>query len=193
MPRPNRAKPANPYDYLAEVPPFTVNSNDIMEGGPIDGRFIADANFGLDGENISPHLSWSGFPEETQSFVITCFDPDAPTGSGFWHWVLVDVPGDVIELATGVASGDVSGLPTGAFHARNDTGNTCYTGPFPPPGHGPHRYLFAVHALSVANLGVDAATSGAVVGFSMADVTLARGVLTGIYSVEDSAEDSAEI
>ena len=183
MPAPNRATPPNPYDYLAEVPSYAVTSNDLIAGGAIDKRFIADANFGLDGENTSPHLAWSGFPAETKSFAVTCFDPDAPTGSGFWHWVLIDVPATVTELATGAASGDLAGLPAGAIHVGNDTTSTCYTGPFPPSGHGPHRYVFAVHALSVEKLGLDASARPAVVGFTMADLTLARGVLTATYEI----------
>lgn len=183
MPRPNRATPPIPYDYLAEVPAFEVTSTDLTAGAPIDRRFVADANFGLDGDNVSPHLAWSGFPDDTQSFAVTCFDPDAPTGSGFWHWVLLDVPVSVTELATGAASGDGSGVPDGAMHLGNDTTTPAYTGPFPPPGHGPHRYVFAVHALSVASLGLDASTRPAVAGFTMADLTLARAVLTATYEV----------
>ena len=183
MPAPNRSRPPSPYEYLAEVPALSVSSSDLTEGGTILERFVADESFGLHGGNVSPNLQWSGFPEETKSFAVTCFDPDAPTGSGFWHWVLFDIPGSVTELATGAASGDAAGIPDGAIHARNDTGNRCYTGPFPPPGHGPHRYLFAVHALSVDTLGLDASVAPAVVGFTMADPTLARGVLTGLYEV----------
>ena len=178
MPAPNRATPPNPYDYLAEVPAFNVTSNDMADGQPIPLRFVADANFGMGGENVSPHLEWDGFPAATQSFAVTCFDPDAPTGSGFWHWVLFDVPAGVTELATGAASGDAAGIPPGATHARNDTGNQLYTGPFPPAGHGPHRYLFAVHALGAAQLGVDATATPAVVGFTMSNCTLGRAVLT---------------
>lgn len=178
MPAPNRATPPSPYDYLAEVPAFTVTSDDLTDGQPIPLRFVADANFGLSGANVSPHLRWEGFPAETQSFAVTCFDPDAPTGSGFWHWVLIDVPAEVTELATGAASGDTEGIPAGAVHVGNDTGNRCYTGPFPPAGHGPHRYLFAVHALGTAQLGVDAGASPAVVGFTMSNSILARAVLT---------------
>lgn len=183
MPPKNRATPPSPYDYLASVPAFEVTSTDIADGGPIDRRFVADAAFGLDGDNLSPQLAWSGEPEGTESFAVTCYDPDAPTGSGFWHWVLYDIPASVHELATGAASGDLTGLPTGATHGPNDTGNTRYTGPFPPAGHGPHRYLFAVHALGIDSLGLDPSASPAVVGFTMSDAVLARAVLTGIYEI----------
>lgn len=183
MPAKNRIVPPNPYDVLAAVPSLTVTSSDLADGQAIDERFVADAAFGLTGDNVSPNLQWSGFPAATQSFAVTCYDPDAPTGSGFWHWVLFDLPGDITELATGAASGDCSGIPASAIHGRNDTGNALYTGPFPPAGHGPHRYLFAVHALSVPSLGLDASASPAVVGFTMADRTLARGVLQATYEV----------
>lgn len=178
MPAPNRATPPSPYDYLAAVPSFGVTSQDLTDGHPIPLRHVADANFGLKGENVSPHLAWSGFPAETQSFAVTCYDPDAPTGSGFWHWVLFDIPAAVTELATGAASGDLAGVPVGAIHGRNDTGNRLYTGPFPPAGHGPHRYLFAVHALGQPSLGLDDSVAPAVVGFTMSNCVLARAVLT---------------
>ncbi|MEI2640304.1 MAG: YbhB/YbcL family Raf kinase inhibitor-like protein [Microthrixaceae bacterium] len=180
---PNRATPPSPYDYLAAVPSFTVTSTDITDGKAIDRRFVADANFGLDGDNVSPQLHWEGFPAETRSFAVTCFDPDAPTGSGFWHWVLFDIPAGVNELATGAASGDLTGVPAGAIHARNDTGNALYVGPFPPAGHGPHRYVFAVHALDVEQLGPDASAPPAVIGFNASAHVLARAVLTATFEV----------
>lgn len=183
MPAPNRSLPPIPYDYLAEVPSFSVTSGDITAGQPIDRRFVADANFGLDGGNLSPNLRWEGFPAETKSFAVTCFDPDAPTGSGFWHWVLFDIPASVTELATGAGSGDLAGLPAGAVHARNDTGNACYVGPFPPAGHGPHRYVFAVHALDADKLGVDGSVPPAVVGFNLSGHVLARAVLTATFEI----------
>lgn len=178
MPEKNRATPPSPYDYLAAVPSFAVISTDLVDGAPIPSRFVADAGFGLTGGNVSPNLAWSGAPESTRSYAVTCFDPDAPTGSGFWHWVLFDIPASVTELATGAATGDCADTPAGAIHPRNDTGNHCYTGPFPPAGHGPHRYLFAVHALDTDTLGPDADASPAVVGFMMSNHVLARAVLT---------------
>lgn len=183
MPERNRSRPPIPYDYLAEVPAFTLTSGDIADGAPIDKRFVADSGFGLDGGNLSPQLSWEGFPEGTGSFAITCFDPDAPTGSGFWHWVLFDIPASVTELPTGAASGDMAGLPAGATHARNDTGNACYVGPFPPAGHGPHRYAYAVHALDVDKLGIDGSVPPAVVGFNLSAHVLARAVLVATFEV----------
>ena len=171
-----------PYEHLPEVPSFTLESDDVADGQPIADTHTADARFGRAGANVSPGLRWSGAPEGTKSFVVTVFDPDVPTGSGFWHWVLVDVPGDVTELPAGAGAGE--GLPAGAFHVRNDAGTTEYVGPFPPPGHGPHRYAIAVHALDVDALGVDDTASPAYVGFNVWQHTLGRAVIVPTYAYD---------
>jgi Raf kinase inhibitor-like YbhB/YbcL family protein len=162
----------NPYDLLPQVPSFTVTSTDVTDGAPLEDDQVADKG------NTSPQLSWTGAPEGTQSYVVTCFDPDAPTPSGFWHWLLVDVPGDVTELATGAAAGD---LPGKAFHVRNDTGEKAFTGAAPPEGDQVHRYFFVVHAVGEPTLGVDSDASPAAVSFNLAFKTLGRAILHGTY------------
>lgn len=180
--RKNRATPPNPYDYLAEVPSFTVTSDDVADGAPIDERHVASPDYGMSGENLSPHLRWEGFPAETKSFAVTCFDPDAPTGSGFWHWVLFDVPASVTELPRAVTI-DGTGPLAGAIEARNDAGGPGYVGCFPPAGHGPHRYVFAVHALGTDSLGIDSSASPAYVGFNCSGNVLARGLIVPTYEL----------
>jgi len=174
------ARAPMPYDYLPPVPALKLTSDDIADGKPLPNPCVADI-MGCTGDNQSPHLRWSGAPADTKSFAVTCFDPDAPTGSGFWHWVLFDIPAAVTELPRGVGSGDMAGLPAGAIHARNDTGAPGYVGSAPPPGHGEHRYVFAVHALGVPTLGLDANATPAYVGFNLTFNTLARGVIVSVF------------
>jgi Raf kinase inhibitor-like YbhB/YbcL family protein len=162
----------NPYDLLPALPSFTLTSADVH-----DGAALKDDQVAAEG-NTSPQLSWSGFPEGTKSFVVTCFDPDAPTPSGFWHWVLVDVPADVTSLEAGAASGE---LPGKSFHCRNDGGEKGFMGAAPPQGDQVHRYYFAVHAVDEDSLGVDSDASPAVVSFNLAFKSLARAVIHGTY------------
>ncbi len=170
----------DPYDLLPPVASFTVTSSDVSDGQQIDRQFVA----GLDapgGDNRSPALTWSGFPDDTKSFVVTCFDPDAPTPSGFWHWVMVDIPGSATELATGAGNSGAA-LPAGAFHVANDVGTAGYDGPSPPQGDQVHRYYFVVHAVDVESLGVTPEVSPAVVSFNLAFHTLARALLAPVFS-----------
>ncbi|MDH3295221.1 MAG: YbhB/YbcL family Raf kinase inhibitor-like protein [Acidimicrobiia bacterium] len=174
------ARPPIPYEFLPEAGAFTVTSTDVADGEMLAMRHVSGI-FGAGGEDVSPQLSWSGFPEETKSFAVTCFDPDAPTGSGFWHWAVFNIPASVTELATNAGAQDGSGLPAGSGQLRNDGGLPGYLGSAPPEGHGPHRYIFAVHALSVESLPVDEGVSNAILGFNMFGNTLARAVITPIY------------
>jgi Raf kinase inhibitor-like YbhB/YbcL family protein len=162
--------------------PLTLSSDSFKEGEflGIDHVMSADFGFGCDGGNKSPHLRWSGAPEGTRSFALTCFDPDAPTGSGFWHWLVVNIPSNVAELPLGAGT-DGGTLPAGALQTRTDVGKPGYAGPCPPPGHGPHHYVFTLFAVSAEQLPVTADTSAAVVGFNLHFATLEKATLTGQY------------
>jgi len=173
-----RPPAVNPYDYLPPVPRFSVTSTDISEGGAVP---LVHAHSMVGGGNESPTLSWAGFPSETKSFVVTCFDPDAPTPSGFWHWVVVDLPTTVTSLSRGAGDSDAT-LP-GGFPVRTDFGTASYGGCAPPAGDGPHRYYFVVHALDVEVLGVDGSASPALVSFNLAFHTLARAILVATFEL----------
>jgi Raf kinase inhibitor-like YbhB/YbcL family protein len=176
---PTLVRPAapDPYDLLPAVGSFSLTSDDIADGRPLGAIHVHPS---ADGENQSPQLRWSGHPAETRGFVVTCFDPDAPTGSGFWHWVLVGVPASVAELPRGAGGSDAP-LPPGAFHVRNDYGTLDYGGAAPPPGDRPHRYIFAVHAVDTDDLGLEPTVSPAVVGFTLTFHTIARATLRATY------------
>lgn len=175
-----RPQSPNPYDLLPAVPGFVLESHDLTEGGELPNPHVSAWN-GAGGDDVSPHLHWSGFPEETAGFAVTCFDPDAPTGSGFWHWAVANLPRSVTELPQG--AGDPSGnkMPDGAVQLRNDGGQPGYMGAAPPKGDRPHRYIFAVHALGAAKLAVGPDAAPAILGFNITFNVLARATLTAIY------------
>ncbi len=165
---------SSPYDVIGKVASFNLTSSDITDGEPISQPQLS-GRMGAGGGDVSPQLSWSGFPAETKSFAVTMFDPDAPTASGFWHWVLANIPVTVTSLTTGAAS---DALPDGAIQLRNDNDQAGFLGAGPPPGHGPHRYVVGVHALDVERIDLDEDSSPASLGFNMFGHTLARAELT---------------
>lgn len=164
----------DPYELLPQVPSFTVTSDDVTDGEPLRKAQIAD------GGNTSPQLSWSGAPEGTRSFTVTCFDPDAPTPSGFWHWALVDLPPDTTHLDAG-AGGEGGRLPGNAFMLKNDGGFASFMGAAPPPNDQVHRYYFVVHAVTEDTLGITEDASPAVMSFNLAFKTAGRAIIRGTY------------
>ncbi len=161
---------------------FILTSNSFKDGDYLGADHILseDFGFGCAGGNTSPHLAWTEPPAGTGSFALTCFDPDAPTGSGFWHWLVVNIPADLRELAAGAGSAG-GALPAGALQTRTDFGQPGYGGPCPPAGDHPHRYLFTIHAVNAAELPVAADTSAAVIGFQLNFNSLAKASLMGLY------------
>ena len=161
---------------------FLVTSDSFKDGDYLPNDFVlsADYGFGCAGGNRSPHLKWSGEPPGTRSFAVTLYDPDAPTGSGFWHWLVVNIPTHVTELAEGVGNPGGS-LPPGVLQTRTDYGAAGYGGPCPPAGHHPNRYLFTVFAVKTVRLDVNAESSGAVVGYNLYFNTLAKAAIMGLY------------
>lgn len=165
-----------PYDQIAEVPSFELSSTDVTDGEQLPTPQVSGI-FGAGGSDTSPQLRWSGFPTGTKSFAVTVYDPSAPTGAGFWHWAVVDIPASVTSLESGAGDDDGKALPPGAFQLKNDASLARYLGAAPPAGHGKHEYFIAVHALDVDTLGIDAGATPAFLGFNMSGHTLARAVI----------------
>jgi Raf kinase inhibitor-like YbhB/YbcL family protein len=169
-----------PYEFLPPVPSFALTSTDVIAGGVLNREQVSGV-MGAGGRDISPQLQWSGFPDATRSFAVTVFDPDAPTGSGFWHWAVCDIPTSVTELPSGAGTPNSASLPDAAVTVRNDAGFAGYLGAAPPEGLGPHRYVFAVHAIDVESLEVARDATPAVLGFNVTFHTLARAFLIATY------------
>ncbi|BBY97746.1 YbhB/YbcL family Raf kinase inhibitor-like protein [Mycolicibacterium fallax] len=172
------AFPYDPYEFLPALPSFTLTSESITDGAPLALPQVSGI-FGAGGQDVSPQLSWSGFPEQTRSFAVTVYDPDAPTASGFWHWAVANLPATVTDLPAGV--GDGSLLPGDALTLANDAGLRRYLGAAPPAGHGVHRYIVAVHAVGVERLDIPADATPAFLGFNLFGNAIARALLHGTY------------
>lgn len=171
----------NPYDELPDVPSFEVTSDDVSHDETLATPHVS-GKMGAGGEDVSPHLSWTGAPEGTQSYAVTVYDPDAPTASGFWHWAAFNIPADVTELASG-ASG--TAMPEGAVELNNDARMPGYIGAAPPGGHGPHHYWTVVHAVDVPSLDIPAEATPAFLGFNLFSHTLARATIVPVYEVSE--------
>jgi Raf kinase inhibitor-like YbhB/YbcL family protein len=170
----------NPYESLPPAASFSLTSSDLREGQKLATPQVSGI-FGAGGQDRSPQLSWSGFPVETKSFVVTMCDPEAPTVSGFWHWAVVDIPGNVTDLPTGAGDESGAGLPPGAFQLPNDARTKRYVGAGPPKGHGRHRYIFAILALDIERVDIDTEATPAWLMFNLLDCTVGRAFLEGWY------------
>lgn len=165
--------------WASQAAEFRLTSTDIAEGRPMASQQVFKG-FGCEGGNVSPQLAWSGAPAGTKSFAITAYDPDAPSGSGWWHWTIVNIPASTTVLPSG--AGSTGGkLPPGAIQGRTDFGQTGFSGACPPVGDKPHRYQFTVWALKVDKLPIDENSSGALVGFMLNANALAKTKLTATY------------
>ena len=154
-------------------------SKDLTDGGVMPAAHVYNS-FGHSGENRSPQFSWTGVPVGTQCFVLTCFDPDAPTGSGWWHWVVSNIPSTATEIPANASL--TPAMPAGCIESRTDYGTPGYGGAAPPPGP-PHRYIFTLYALRIPRIDVTPDTSAAVVGFNCHFNTIEKATLTVTYGV----------
>jgi Raf kinase inhibitor-like YbhB/YbcL family protein len=169
----------NPYEDLPQVASFELRSNDVADGQTLNNPQVSGV-FGTGGDDVSPHLAWSGAPDGTQSYAVTVYDPDAPTAAGFWHWAAFNIPADVTELASNASA---TGMPAGAVQLRNDGATVGYVGAAPPAGHGLHHYWVVVHAVDVPSLDVPADGSCSFLGFNLFFHTLGRAMLVPVYEV----------
>jgi Raf kinase inhibitor-like YbhB/YbcL family protein len=175
----------DPFARLPEVPSFRVTSSTVSDGSAFSPAQMSGL-FGVPGgEDVSPQLSWEGAPEGTAGYAVTMYDPDAPTMSGFWHWVLADIPASVTSLDENAGLPDGPALPSGSFQLRNDAGQPRFIGAAPPAGHGPHRYFITVHALDTASLGVPAEASPAFFGFNVFSHILGRATIVCTAEIKD--------
>lgn len=157
---------------------FTLKSDTL--GGQLTEAQVF-SGFGCSGKNISPRLTWTNAPAATKSFAVTVYDPDAPTGSGWWHWVIFNIPSDVTELREDAGNVKKNVSPKGSVQSVTDFGGPGFGGPCPPPGDKPHRYIFTVHALDVAKLDLNEKTQPAMVGFLLNQHTIAKASLISYY------------
>jgi Raf kinase inhibitor-like YbhB/YbcL family protein len=169
----------DPYADLPRAPDFPLESSLVADGETM-AMAQRGGTFGGDGQDSSPDLTWSEFPNETQSFIVTMYDPDAPTPSGFWHWAVINIPASVASLSAGAGEGDQR-LPEGSTHLANDAGLRRYIGPEPPPGDPPHRYFIVVPALDIPEAGVPATATPALALVQTRANIVARAMLVPVY------------
>ncbi|WP_081982383.1 YbhB/YbcL family Raf kinase inhibitor-like protein [Streptacidiphilus albus] len=174
----------NPYEFLPKVPAFRVVSTTVRNGHPLPVAQLSGV-FGVPGgKDISPELSWSGFPKATKSFVVSMYDPEAPTGSGFWHWIVEDIPATAVTLPQNAGALNSTTLPAGAIQLDGDAGTARYIGGAPPAGSGVHDYYITVTALDEPSTGLGANTSGALFNFEIDSHTIARATIICPTAIE---------
>lgn len=159
---------------------LTLTSSDIQSNEVLANAHVFKG-FGCEGDNVSPQLSWQNAPEGTKSFAITVYDPDAPTGSGWWHWQVVNIPQNVTSLAQGAGEPNSSKMPKGSVSVKNDYSVMGYGGACPPIGDGSHRYRFTVHALAIETISLPKDPSGALTGYMINANTLASSTIEAVY------------
>lgn len=180
----------DPYATMPKAPSFTVESKDLVDGGEVKKSMLSKM-FGIEeGSDESPALSWGGFSADTQSFMVTCYDPDAPTPSGIWHWLMYDIPANITSLVADAGNPDKTKMPIGAKMLKNDAGFEGFVGAAPPPGPS-HRYIFCVTALGAPTLqGITKDSSPSLTHFIASQhKVLGRGFLTVSYQVGDSNDE----
>jgi len=165
----------------AHASPFKLSSKDFKEGGAIADKHVFNS-FGCTGENVSPELEWTNPPAGTKSFALMVHDPDAPTGSGFWHWVMYNIPATTTSLPQGAGGADNKNAPKGAVQSNTDFAAPGWGGPCPPAGSGNHHYNFMLFALKVEKLELPANATAAFVGFNVRASSLGQATLTGLYA-----------
>ena len=159
---------------------FALSSPTVKPGSTLTDAQVFKG-FGCEGKNISPALKWSGAPKDARSFAVQVYDPDAPTGSGWWHWVVYNIPASATELAEGAGTADGKGLPAGSMQGRTDFGTPGFGGACPPKGNKPHRYIFTVHALKTEKIEVPPDASAALIGFMVNANSLGKASFTAKY------------
>jgi Raf kinase inhibitor-like YbhB/YbcL family protein len=165
---------------FAAAADFRLTSPTVKDKGTIANEHVFNG-FGCSGNNTSPELRWQGAPKGTKSFAVTVYDPDAPTGSGWWHWVIFNIPPDTTSLPAGAGKAEGGDVPQGSIQSMTDFGHPGYGGPCPPAGDKPHRYVFTVYALKVDQIPLQKDASGAMVGFYLNQNKLGKATFTARY------------
>ncbi len=168
-------------EIISNPSKLKLHSDDIFEGQSLSLVHVYN-EMGCMGENLSPALSWSDAPQGTKSFAVTVFDPDAPTRYGWWHWLLYNIPNNILSIPRGVGCVDGYSLPHNATEAPNDYGKYCYGGACPPVGSNPHRYQFSVYALDTESLPVKKSATADQVYAALENHRLAKDTITSYYS-----------